>query len=83
MAALCLYVYVYLQRGHPGRQYESHVVAMDHGQDTDGPGCDPPGILIRQLLLSRPLRILKCDLKHLGEVLTKMVRCSTLGKHKE
>ncbi len=73
---------VYLQAGHLGWQDESHVVSMDHGEDTDGPGCDSPGVLESQLFLPRPFRILERDLKHLGEVLTKMVRCSTLRTHK-
>lgn len=75
-------VCVYLQAGHPGWQYESHVVSVDHGEDTDGPGCDSPGVLENQLFLTRLLRILKHDLEHLGEVLTQMVRRSTLRKHK-
>ena len=79
----CAHVYVYLQAGHPGWQHQSHVVSMDHGKDTDGPGCDPPGILVGQLFLSWSLWILKHNLKHPGEVLTEVVGCSTLRKHKE
>lgn len=76
MYVLC--VHVYLQTGHSGWQYESHVVSVDHGEDTDGPCCDAPGVLESQLLLTRLLWILKHDLKHPGEVLTQMVGCSTL-----
>lgn len=75
-------VCVYLQAGHPGWQDESHVVSVDHGEDTDGPGCKSPRVLVSQLLLSRLLWILKHDLKHLGEVLTEVVGCSTLKTHK-
>lgn len=73
-------VYGYLQTGHPGWQYKSLVVSMDHSKDTDGSCCDSPGILESQLLLSRLLWILKHNLKHLGEVLTKMVGGSSLRK---
>ena len=51
---------------------------MDHGQHADGPGGEAPGVLIGIALLTRLLRVLKYDLEHLGEVLTKMVRRGTL-----
>lgn len=51
---------------------------MDHSEDTDGSGCDSPGILEGQLLLAWLFWIFKHDLKHLGEVLAKMVGCGTL-----
>lgn len=73
---------MYLQAGHLGWQYKSHVVSVDHGEDTDGPGCDSPGVLESQLFLAWLLWILKSNFKHLGKVLTKMMRCSTLKKHR-
>lgn len=74
--------WVYLQASHPGWEHESHVISMDHGEDTDSPGCNSPGVLKSQLLLTRPLWIFKHDLKHLCEVLAQMVGCGTLRKHK-
>lgn len=75
-------VFVYLLAGHPGRQYESHVVSVDHGEDADSPGCESPGVLESQLFLARLLRILKRDLEHLGKVLTEVVRRGTLRRHR-
>lgn len=73
----------YLKAGHSGREHESHVVSVDHGEDTDGPGCDAPRVLERQLLLTRLLGIFKNNLKHPGEVLTQMVGCSTLRRQNQ
>lgn len=73
----------YLQAGHSGWEHESHVVSVDHGEDTDGPGRDAPGVLEGQLLLTRLLGILKHNLKHPGEVLTQMVGCGTLRRQSQ
>lgn len=76
-------LWLYLKAGDPRGQHQSHVVSVDHGEDTDGPGCDSPGVLVGILLLTRFLWILKDDLKHLGEVLTQMVGRSTLKKKRQ
>lgn len=76
-------VCVYLQAGHPGRQHKPHVVSVHHGEDTNGPGCDSPGVLEGMLFLTRLLWILKHDLKHLGEVLTKMMGRGALRNTKQ
>lgn len=77
------FLHVYLQAGHSGWQHKSHVVSVHHGEDTNGPGGDSPGVLVSQLFLTRPLRVLEHDLKHLGEVLAQMVGCGTLCRHNE
>lgn len=74
---------VYLQTGHPGRQHQALVVSMDHCEGTDGPGWDSPGVLEGKLLLSRLFWVFKYNLKHLREVLTKMMGCSTLRTHNQ
>lgn len=56
---------------------------MDHSEDTDGPSGDSPRVLVRQLLLAGSLRVLKHNLKHLGEVLAQMVGCGTLSRNSE
>lgn len=71
---------IYLQAGNFGWQHKPHVVSMDHSEDTDGPSGDSPGVLVRQLLVTGSLRVLKHNLKHLGEVLAKMVGCGTLNR---
>lgn len=73
-------MHLYLEASHFGWQHESHVVSVDHGENPDGPGCDSPGVLESQLLLTWPLGVLKHDLKHPGEVLAQMVGSSTLRR---
>ena len=41
----------YLNVGHFWRQNEAFVVAMDHRQDSQGPGGDAPGVLVDVALL--------------------------------
>ena len=41
----------YLNVCHFGRQNEAFVVAMDHRQDSQGPGGDAPGVLVDVALL--------------------------------
>lgn len=75
-----MWLSVHLEASHSGWQHESHVISVDHGENTDGPGCDSPRVLESQLLLARPLGVLKHNLKHLGEVLAQMVGRGTLRK---
>ena len=75
---LILYCYSYLYTGHSWWQHQSHVVPMYHGHDANRSGGQTPWILIHILLLLR-FRVLNHDLKHLGEVLTKMMGCAPLN----
>lgn len=72
----------YLQAGNSGWQHKTHVVSVDHSEYADGPSGDSPGVLVRQLFLAGPLRVLKHNLEHLGEVLAQMMGCGTLSREK-
>lgn len=63
--------------GTARRKDKALVVSMDHGQDSDGAGCETPGVLVHQLALL--LLVLKRNVEHLGEVLAEVVGSGTLN----
>lgn len=68
----------YLYTGHSWRQHQASVVPVNHCHDTDRSGSQSPWVLIHVLLLLR-VRVLNHNLKHLGEVLTQMMRGAPLN----
>ncbi len=68
----------HLDLSHVGGQDQSSVVSVHHGHDPNGPGGDSPAVLVGKEVLPAAPRVLKLNLKHLGEILAKMVRCRGL-----
>jgi hypothetical protein len=57
---------------------------VDKGHDPDGPSGESPAVLEGKLVVPRlGVRIFKVNLKHLGEVLSKMVRGGSLEGGRE
>ena len=71
----------HLHLSHTGREDEAPVVAMHHHHDANGARGEPPGVLVGVQMLATPLfhgRILVRNVKHLGEVLSQVMRRGSL-----
>ena len=75
------WVPAYLVIGYLWWQDQSFVISMDHDQHTDGSRGDGPRILISVLLLfGLRVGVLEGNVKHLGKILSQMMRRSSLKK---
>jgi hypothetical protein len=69
---------LYLKRGNTGRQNQTLVVSVHHGEHTKRSGRETPRVLPSVELVSGLVGILELNAEHLGEVLSQAVRRRSL-----